>query len=200
MAETKKGNLTNCWYCNVQVPRKLIKQHLKEVHKKRYRNKHKQSPQSQSEKQKFYNQFDLYYDKISDCIDRYLMGEYSHEIIWIFTIMYLIKNCRYTKPHMKIFINNWDEEYYKEKSKKIIKKYNIIESRLLNEDKDEYEEEDEPERHITWEELNSYEPRFGKKYLGYQRREYENSRFGSYPLHDDHSEESDPEGFTNLDY
>lgn len=35
---------------------------------------------------------------------------------------------------------------------------------------------------------------------GYLRREDNDSKFGSYPLHDDYSEDSNPDKFTNLDY
>jgi hypothetical protein len=38
--------------------------------------------------------------------------------------------------------------------------------------------------------VNGLEKMDGSKYIGYTRREYEGSRFGSYPGHDDYSEES----------
>jgi hypothetical protein len=30
----------------------------------------------------------------------------------------------------------------------------------------------------------------GSKYLGYHRREYQDKRFGSFPMHDDYGDES----------
>lgn len=42
----------------------------------------------------------------------------------------------------------------------------------------------------SWYDCNSVDQMDGSKYLGYYRREYEGSRFGSFPLHDDYSEES----------
>jgi hypothetical protein len=56
------------------------------------------------------------------------------------------------------------------------------------------------DRIVDWSETNSYDRRFGGKYLGYLRREYNGSRFGSMPLYDDYSEHSDPDNFTDLDY
>jgi hypothetical protein len=38
--------------------------------------------------------------------------------------------------------------------------------------------------------VNALEKMDGSKYIGYTRREYEGSRFGSFPIHDDYSEES----------
>lgn len=42
----------------------------------------------------------------------------------------------------------------------------------------------------SWNDCNTIDRSDGSKYLGYLRREYESSRFGSYPIHDDYSEES----------
>lgn len=86
-----------------------------------------------------------------------------------------------------------------------IKKHILKVHSDLIKNQEEFEESEEEfeefeEHDISWEELNTYETRFGEKYIGYLRREYDNSRFGSYPLHDDYSEESDNEGSTNLDY
>ncbi len=39
----------------------------------------------------------------------------------------------------------------------------------------------------------SRDNRDGSKYIGFTRREYENSRFGSYPIHDDYGEDSFPD-------
>ena len=41
-----------------------------------------------------------------------------------------------------------------------------------------------------WYDCNTVDPIDGSKYLGFERREYEDSRFGSFPLHDDYGEES----------
>lgn len=45
-------------------------------------------------------------------------------------------------------------------------------------------------RDSDWYECNNVDPLDGSKYLGYLRREYENSQFGSFPLHDDYGDES----------
>ena len=42
-------------------------------------------------------------------------------------------------------------------------------------------------------EINGYENDFAEKYIGYLRRENEGSKYGSYPLHDDYTEESFPD-------
>jgi len=113
--------------------------------------------------------------------------------------MFLIDNLKYNFSDIHKYIEEWNEEEYVQLSKKLTRLYNDIKGELV-ENEEELQEEFYPERDIDWSELNGYETRFGKKYLGYLRREHENSRFGSYPLHDDYSEESDTEGFTNLDY
>jgi hypothetical protein len=41
-----------------------------------------------------------------------------------------------------------------------------------------------------WYDCNSVDKRDGSKYIGYTRREYENSRFGSFPIHDNYGDES----------
>jgi len=46
------------------------------------------------------------------------------------------------------------------------------------------------DRDSNWYECNNVDSIDGSKYLGYLRREYENSQFGSYPLHDDYGDES----------
>ncbi len=46
------------------------------------------------------------------------------------------------------------------------------------------------DRDSDWYECNNVDSRDGSKYLGYLRREYENSQFGSFPLHDDYGDES----------
>ena len=44
-----------------------------------------------------------------------------------------------------------------------------------------------------WYELNSVDSRDGSKYIGYLAREYEESRWGSHPIHDPYGEESSPD-------
>ncbi|HYW22202.1 MAG TPA: hypothetical protein VE956_23390 [Nodularia sp. (in: cyanobacteria)] len=56
------------------------------------------------------------------------------------------------------------------------------------------------DRAVDWSEANSYDRHFGGKYLGYLRRECNGSRFGSYPLHDDYSEDSSPDQCSDFDY
>jgi len=41
-----------------------------------------------------------------------------------------------------------------------------------------------------WYECNTVDRMDGSKYIGYHRREYESNRFGSFPIHDDYSDES----------
>ena len=51
-------------------------------------------------------------------------------------------------------------------------------------------ENDESDDYVDWYACNSVDRMDGSKYIGYHRREYEDSRFGSFPVHDDYSEES----------
>jgi hypothetical protein len=53
-----------------------------------------------------------------------------------------------------------------------------------------YSEKDESDDYVDWYACNSVDRMDGSKYIGYHRREYEDSRFGSFPVHDDYSEES----------
>ncbi|MBD2637231.1 hypothetical protein H6G52_17815 [Limnothrix sp. FACHB-881] len=46
------------------------------------------------------------------------------------------------------------------------------------------------ENHADWYSCNSVDAMDGSKYIGYHRREYQQSRFGSFPVHDDYSDES----------
>ena len=57
-----------------------------------------------------------------------------------------------------------------------------------------YDEGTEDEEFYTEEELNQsdHESRFGEKYLGQMRRDYDGT-FGSIPLYDDYGEESGPD-------
>lgn len=49
---------------------------------------------------------------------------------------------------------------------------------------------DESNDYADWYECNSVDRMDGSKYIGYYRREYEDRQFGSFPVHDDYSEES----------
>ena len=51
-------------------------------------------------------------------------------------------------------------------------------------------EDNESNIYIRRHNSNSLNSMDGSKYIGYYRREYENSRFGSFPAHDDYGEES----------
>jgi hypothetical protein len=53
-----------------------------------------------------------------------------------------------------------------------------------------YSENDDSDGYADWYACNSVDRMDGSKYIGYHRREYEDSRFGSFPVHDDYSEES----------
>jgi predicted GIY-YIG superfamily endonuclease len=56
---------------------------------------------------------------------------------------------------------------------------------------DQYNVDDERSgTYVSWYSLNSVDPIDGHKYIGYLGREYKDSRFGSYPLHDDYGDES----------
>lgn len=50
------------------------------------------------------------------------------------------------------------------------------------------------QRQASWDECNSFDRFDGSKNIGYHSWEYQNSQYGSYPMHDDYSEESFPGG------
>jgi hypothetical protein len=41
-----------------------------------------------------------------------------------------------------------------------------------------------------WRSCNSVDQMDGSKYIGHRRREYQDQRFGSFPMHDDYGDES----------
>lgn len=53
-----------------------------------------------------------------------------------------------------------------------------------------YLEDEDVDISVDWYTCNSVDRMDGSKFLGFTRREYEDSRFGSFPIHDDYSEES----------
>ena len=53
-----------------------------------------------------------------------------------------------------------------------------------------YINKSETSAYADWYECNTVDSIDGSKYLGFERREYQDSRFGSFPLHDDYSEDS----------
>ena len=113
--------------------------------------------------------------------------------------MFLINDLKYDFSVIHKYIAQWNEKEYIQISEKLNILYKNIKVDFSKNEK-QLQKEIYSKRDIEWSELNSYEIRFSKKYLGYVRREYQNSRFGSYPLHDDYIEELDSEGLTNLDY
>jgi len=58
---------------------------------------------------------------------------------------------------------------------------------------DSEEFNDESDNCVDWYACNSVDRMDGSKYIGYFRRERKDSRFGSFPIHDDYSEESSPD-------
>lgn len=68
------------------------------------------------------------------------------------------------------------------RSKKHLKKV-ISDKNYINATSERYDCAD-------WYECNTVDPIDGSKYLGFERREYKDSRFGSFPLHDDYGDES----------
>ncbi len=51
----------------------------------------------------------------------------------------------------------------------------------------------EQERQAAWDQCNSVDRSDGSRHIGYHQREYEDQRFGTFPAHDDYSEESFPD-------
>jgi hypothetical protein len=47
---------------------------------------------------------------------------------------------------------------------------------------------------VDWYDCNTIDREDASKYIGYHRREYEDSRFGSFPIHDGYDEESWADG------
>lgn len=187
-----------CPCCNVKVREDRLAQHVLKVHKVHIKDLLISA--------KVYEELQYWFEQVDQWLDKHMSNCYSYYEIDILKIMFAEKVLGYKYPEIMNVIDThkyssiWTEKEYREKTIKLIIIIDDVKSDLTNlEDFIEIKGSNS-ERDIDWHECNSYETRFGKKYLGYLRRESQDSRFGSYPLHDDYSEESNPEEFTNLDY
>ncbi|WP_026736357.1 hypothetical protein [Fischerella sp. PCC 9605] len=184
----------SCPCCNVKVRQYRLAQHVLKVHKVHLRDLLIRA--------KVYDELQYWFKQVDQWLDKYMPNCYSYNEVDILKVMFAeeILGYKYCKIIDFIDTHKYSEEEYREKTIKLRKIFDELKSCLTGLQNFHEIQEYNSERNINWHECNSYETRFGKKYLGYLRRESKNRRFGSYPLHDDYSEESNPEGFTNLDY
>jgi hypothetical protein len=161
------------------------------------------------------------YNKIKYKIINFCKTKYKDILICIsfniFNHNYVLKECKrllktknpkYYYYIGRVYSYNYNMKYaiyYLEEYLKLSRKFtnlvNAIEEDLITRtDLNDMFEEDDRYHEMDWYQANSYDNLFGKKYIGYLRREDNDSKFGSYPLHDDYSEDSNPDKFTNLDY
>ncbi|MBX9257373.1 hypothetical protein H1Q63_26205 [Desmonostoc muscorum CCALA 125] len=201
MAKNIKNNSSSfvcCPCCNVKVRKYRLAQHVLKIHNLYLKDLLIRA--------KVYEELQYWFQQINQWLSKYMPNCYSYYEIDILKIMFAEEVLGYKYCMIIDFVDiskytyMSTEEEYREKAIKLRKIFNEIKLYLtdlqnINEIKHYNSEHD-----IDWNECNSYETRFGKKYLGYLRRESKNSKFGSYPLHDDYSEGSNPEGFTNIDY
>jgi len=103
----------------------------------------------------------------------------------------------------ELFGNRIQKEKYEEHAKSIKVEYEAMVTQLYEElvsyreklfDQEEAGRFDsvknDSQSYASWAICNSVDRMDGSKYIGYRRREYDHSRFGSFPSHDDYGEES----------
>jgi hypothetical protein len=192
--EKQSYSLILCRYCNAQVRCDRIQNHILKVHSKKKNKQHKQNNSYGYKKQVFRSRLHSCSEIISKWLDKHLHNYEDYEKIFL-SIMLLAYKHKYDDCTLNKFLPSWEKNIYKQEFKELKKIFNYIKFDLYS-DKKKFEEQKEQYKSkasIRWQEFNSYETRFGNKYIGYLRREYRGRRFGSYPLYDDHSEESNPE-------
>lgn len=190
-----------CPECNCSVRFDRLERHLWKVH----------NGESSPKKQKPASSTSLKREKVrqvSTSIDSWLMRYknylYSSNNVKTLTIMAFVNFVGYGFEEINQFYNGKiDRERYEVRAKYLkltyeqmvehLNKSLIRHSRHYIEPSARsqyYARADNSDGCADWYGCNSIDRMGGSKYIGYYRREYEGSRFGSFPVHDDYGEES----------
>ncbi|KPQ31747.1 MAG: Protein of unknown function (DUF3505) [Phormidesmis priestleyi Ana] len=206
-------HLVQCPKCHCPVRFDRLKNHLKKVH-------HEQEFAADSEgsiQQNSEASAALTVDKIKQVesvIGSWLKGQKSYSCnsknVTILTIMALERFMKYSLYEINdICVNNFPRELYETGTKRLEVTYeqmmDHIYETLMPYSKyyidwitgnQYYFENNESDGYVKSHSCKSVDRMDGSKYIGYYRREYQNSRFGSFPAHDDYSEDSWADGNT----
>lgn len=136
----------------------------------------------------------------------YMYEKYGEKAVDILAVMACEKLLNYDfKEINELYRNNISEEAYIKGSEHLKATYEELinqrgdrikrqDSELTSDNTQErFQEEQEFEEkgeYADWYSCNSVDAMDGSKYIGYTRREYEDSRFGTFPIHDDYSDEA----------
>jgi hypothetical protein len=148
------------------------------------------------------------FDEIANLIGSWLRKNKEYfcrdEYIITLTLMFLEKTEGYSfdqvmSVHKEEVI---DREKYEQCSLKLVSTYELISHNILKKQRriTRYNQSihsanaSESSDYANWYECNTVDPMDGSKYIGYTAREYESSRYGSYPIHDDYGDESWADG------
>lgn len=148
------------------------------------------------------------FDEIANLIGSWLRKNKEYfcrdEYIITLTLMFLEKTEGYSfaqvmSVHKEEFI---DKETYRQCSIKLVSTYDLMSNNILEKQRRRNRRNkpinsinsSESSDYANWYECNTVDPMDGSKYIGYTAREYESSRYGSYPIHDDYGDESWADG------
>jgi hypothetical protein len=149
-------------------------------------------------------QYNLVSSLVSSWIRRKKSYLYNQNNIQVLSIMILERRGYSFEDINTCFSNSISKERYKKRSNQLEPTYQEMSSHLRafldrksskindsDENFDEYQSNKyQSDESMDWYDCNSVDRRDGSKYIGYTRREYEDSRFGSFPIHDDYGDES----------
>ncbi len=181
--------LVSCPCCDAKVNKRKLGEHVLRVHQI--------SIETLIFNKSVYEEIEYLFITIDEWLYKYMHNCYSRYEVDCLKIMFAEEVLKHKLNTIKNYLAyNWSEDEYRKESLKLRNSFQRIKHDITDLFKFNNINEHDVVREVNWEECNSYEKMFGKKYIGYLRRENNNSKFGSYPLHDDYSEDSNPDEFT----
>lgn len=202
--------LVPCPKCKCTVRFDRLKTHLQKVHKTQDHGNDKPVKQTLS------SSGDLTIEKfkqvsafLNSWLRRYKDYLYNSNNVTILTILALENFMCYSFDEInKLYNGKIDKEKYEVGTKRFKITYEQMMAHLhrnllrhskpyiAQQSRVQYYSQDDDKcgNYVDWYACNSVDRMDGSKYIGYYRREYEDSRFGSFPVHDDYSEESWADG------
>lgn len=198
--------LVPCPKCKCTVHFERLKTHLQKVHKSQEHGNDKPVKQTSiSSGALTITKFKQVSVLINSWLRRYKDYLYNSDNVKILTIMALENFMGYSFDEInELYNGKIDKERYEVGTKRFKITYEQMMAHLhrnllhhskyyiAQQSRDQYYSHDNGERgnYVDWYVCNSVDRMDGSKYIGYHRREYEDSRFGSFPVHDDYGEES----------
>lgn len=204
MATFQPSDMTQCHLCGCQVRQDRLVKHIAKVHQKNQKERKSKAAQSRPKK--------LTHLKIRRTLGTVSKWCRKNSSIGVkenyaktLSIMTLNKFMGYSFSEInQLNKGKLSWERYESNSQCLINVYNLMigdvgdvlllydqhveNSRQKNGHHSNHSESDSYA--VDWRDCNTIDRMDGSKYIGYTRREYEGSRFGSFPIHDDYSDES----------